>query len=159
MNGQTTRVNEINFTDIIKASKCIAPFIRETPLEYSRYYSNAIGASIYLKLENLQLTGSFKIRGAIYSIFSLSKDERANGIVTASSGNHGQGIGFAARELNIPATIVVPKNTPINKIDAIRSYGVDLRIEGDIYDDSERIAHQIEVEEKRNIFLHIMIHS
>ncbi len=140
---------KFQYTDVIKAVKRISPFIRETPLEYSRYYSEAIGANVYLKLENLQLTGSYKIRGALNSMLSLTEDERKKGVVVASSGNHAQGIGFASRLLNIPATVVIPKITPKTKIEAIKSYNTDLRIEGEVYDDSELRAREIEREENK----------
>jgi len=149
MSNQSSQNNDINIIDVLKAKNLISKFIRETPLEYSRYYSDAVGAEVYLKLENLQLTGSYKIRGALYSMFSLSDEERARGVVVASSGNHAQGIGYAAKKLGVHATIVVPKNTPKTKIDAIRSYGIDLRIEGAIYDESEIKARQIEKQEKK----------
>ncbi len=149
MNAQPDQIDKVKITDIIKAKKLITPFVRKTPLEYSRYYSRSIGAFVYLKLENLQLTGAYKLRGALNSIFSLTEEERANGVVTASSGNHAQGIGYAAKELNVPATILVPQNTPNTKIEAIRSYGVDLRIEGEIYDVSEKRAREIEKQEHK----------
>ncbi|MBN2336643.1 pyridoxal-phosphate dependent enzyme, partial [Candidatus Bathyarchaeota archaeon] len=100
-----------------------------------------------LKLENQQVTGSFKIRGATNKLLLLSEEERARGVVTASSGNHAQGVGYAARELGVAATIVVPLHTPKVKIEAIRKYGVDLIVEGEEYMDSERLARRIEKEQ------------
>jgi threonine dehydratase len=98
---------------------------------------------VFLKLENLQVTNSFKIRGAFNRFLHLSLEEKARGIVTASAGNHGQAVAFAARKLNFPAKIVVPKNTPRIKIEGIKKYGVELVLFGDIYDEAEQKAKDL----------------
>ena len=116
-------------------------------MEYSPGLSALIDGDVWLKLENHQVTGSFKIRGATNKILLLTEEERARGVVTASSGNHAQGLGYAARELGVKAKVVVPEMTPQIKIDAIRRYGVELIIEGEEYMDSERLARRIEAEE------------
>lgn len=116
-------------------------------MEHSPNLSGVCDGDVWLKLENQQVTGSFKIRGAANKILLLSEEERGRGVVTASSGNHAQGVGYAARELGVKATVVVPKRTPGVKIDAIRRYGVELLIEGDEYMDSERLARRLEGEE------------
>lgn len=102
---------------------------------------------MWLKLENYQVTGSFKIRGATNKLLSLSEEERKRGVVTSSSGNHAQGVAYAARELGVKATVVVPELTPKVKIDAIKEYGVNLIVEGREYMDSERLARRIERDE------------
>ena len=137
----------IKLTDFYEARKRVQKWARHTPLEYSPDLSELTGAEVYLKLENYQVTGSFKIRGATNKILLLSDAERARGVVTASSGNHAQGLGYAAKQLGVRAKVVVPEMTPKVKIDAIRKYGVELIIEGAEYMDSERLARRIEAEE------------
>ncbi len=131
---------EITILNIFSARKLIKSHVLKTPLRFSHYYSTQSNAEIYLKLENLQLTGSFKLRGALNTMLSLPSEQKNKGVITASAGNHAQGIGFAAKLLNIPAIIYVPENAPLTKIEAIKSYGVSLKIKGSIYDDTERIA-------------------
>jgi len=116
-------------------------------MEYSPGLSKLIDGDVWLKLENQQVTGSFKIRGATNKILLLSEEERARGVVTASSGNHAQGLGYAAKELEVKAKVIVPEMTPQVKLDAIRKYGVELIIEGEEYMVSERLARKIEDEE------------
>jgi len=130
--------------DIYAARSRIGHLIRETPLEFSQFLSDICGGEVWLKLENQQLNGSFKARGALNKILQLSDEERSRGIVTASSGNHAQGVGYAARMLGINATIVVPRNTPNVKIEAIRSFGVELMVHGEEYMDAERLAREME---------------
>ena len=132
--------------DIYAARSRIGHLIRETPLEFSQFLSDLCGGEVWLKLENQQLNGSFKARGALNKILQLSDEERSRGIVTASSGNHAQGVGYAARMLGINATIVVPGNTPNVKIEAIRRYGVELVVHGEEYMDAERLAREMEKE-------------
>ncbi len=135
--------------DFYAARSRIGNLIRETPLEFSPFLSQACGGEVWLKLENQQLTGSFKARGALNKILQLSDDERARGIVTASSGNHAQGVGYAAQMLGIEATVVVPANTPEVKLEAIRRYGVDLIVQGEEYMEAERLARRMEREESK----------
>lgn len=116
-------------------------------MEYNPGLSELIGGDVWLKLENHQVTGSFKIRGATNKILLLTEEEKARGVVTASSGNHAQGLGYAARELGVKAKVFVPDMTPQVKIDAIRQYGVELIIEGEEYMVSERLARKCEAEE------------
>jgi threonine dehydratase len=137
----------IKLTDFYEARKRVQKWARHTPLEYSPDLSQLTGSEVYLKLENYQVTGSFKIRGATNKILLLSEEKRARGVVTASSGNHAQGLGYATKQLGVRAKVVVPKMTPQVKIDAIRKYGVELIIEGEEYMDSERLARRIEKEE------------
>jgi len=133
----------IGLQEIRDARKAIAPFVVPTPLVRSQFLSNLCGGDVFLKLENLQVTNSFKIRGAFNRFLHLSLEEKSRGIVTASAGNHGQAVAFAARKLNFPAKIVVPKNTPRIKINGIKKYGVELVLFGDIYDAAEQKAKDL----------------
>ncbi len=130
--------------DFYAARGRIGNLIRETPLEFSPFLSQLCGGEVWLKLENQQLTGSFKARGALNKLLQLSEEEKIRGIVAASSGNHAQGVGYAARMLGIEATVVVPANTPGVKLEAIRRYGVNLIVHGEEYMDAERLARRME---------------
>ncbi len=134
--------------EIQLAKERITPYIRKTPLFRSYYLSLISGGDVYLKVESLQLTGSFKLRGAFNKLLNLTKEEVKNGIITASSGNHAQAIGISSEKLGISAKIVVPTNTPKNKLDKIRKFNVELVLLGDNYDESEQIA--LELAEKEN---------
>lgn len=114
----------------VLAANRIAAYVRETPLEHSPYFSELSGANVYLKLENLQYTGSFKLRGAFNKLLSLSEDERRAGGVAASSGNHGAAIAYAMSKLGIDGTIFVPEQTSQTKVDAIRRAGGEIRFFG-----------------------------
>ena len=137
----------IKLNEFYEARKRVQKWARRTPLEYSTGISNRAEAEVYLKLENYQVTGSFKIRGATNKILLLNQEARAKGVVTASSGNHAQGLGYASKQLGVNAKIVVPEMTPKVKIEAIKKYGVELIVEGEEYMDSERLARNIEKEE------------
>ena len=123
----------------VLAANRIASYIRETPLDYSPYFSELTGANVYLKLENLQHTGSFKLRGAFNKLLSLSKEDREAGGVAASSGNHGAAIAYAMNELGISGTIFVPEQTSPTKVDAIKRAGGDVRFFG--YDGLDTETH------------------
>ena len=123
----------ISLQDIQDARKAIAPFVKFTPLTRSQFLSKLCGGDVWLKLENLQVTNFFKPRGAFNRLLHLNKEER-RGIITASAGNHGQAVAYAAQKLKFPARIVVPKNTPKIKIDSIKEYDADLVLFGDTYD-------------------------
>jgi len=135
--------------DIYEARRRIRQYVRETPLDGSPFLGDLCGGEVRLKLENQQLTGSFKVRGALNRILKLTPEERLEGVITASSGNHAQGIGYAARMLDIDATIVVPSETPNVKREAIRRYGVKLIVHSEDYDAAERYARKLEAEEGR----------
>jgi threonine dehydratase len=137
----------MDLRDIYAAKRRIRGVIRETPVEPSTFLNEMCGGEINLKLENQQLTGSFKIRGALNKLLQLSERERKRGIVAASSGNHAQGVGYAARVIGVEATVVVPRNTPMVKIDAIKRYGVELIVHGEEYMDAERLAREMERKE------------
>lgn len=132
-----------DITDVLLAGKRLSGKIRVTPMEYSHPLSGSTGGDVWLKLENRQLTGSFKIRGAINKMYSLSDEERSRGVVTASSGNHAQGLAAAAGMLGARAVICVPATCPETKKESVRNLGkdcVELRVVGDRYDDTEREA-------------------
>jgi len=130
--------------DIYEARRRIRQYVRETPLDGSPFLGDLCGGEVRLKLENQQLTGSFKARGALNRILKLTPEERRRGVVTASSGNHAQGVGYAARMLDMDATIVVPSETPNVKLEAIRRYGVKLIVHSGDYDAAERYARELE---------------
>lgn len=135
--------------DIYEARRRIRQYVRETPLDGSSFLGDLCGGEVRLKLENQQLTGSFKARGALNRILKLTPEERRRGVITASSGNHAQGVGYAARMLDMDATIVVPSETPNVKREAIRRYGVKLIVHSGDYDAAERYARKLEAEEGR----------
>lgn len=134
----------MDLRDIYSARKRIEKYVRKTPLEYSHFLSDLSGGEVWLKLENQQYTGSFKARGAMNKLIQLSPEEKARGIVTASSGNHAQGVGYAGNILGVDSTIVVPANTPRVKRDAIELYGVELVVHGDEYMEAERFSRDLE---------------
>ena len=128
--------------DIVLAANRIGPNIRETALDHSPYFSELTGANVYMKLENLQYTGSFKLRGAFNKLLSLTPDQRRAGCVTASSGNHGAAIAFAMKKLGITGVIFVPEQTSSTKVDAIKRSGGDVRLFGTDGLDTETHARE-----------------
>jgi threonine dehydratase len=131
----------ITVRDILQAQRTIRPYIFRTPLRDSFLLSERIGAPVFLKLENWQVTGSFKPRGALNRMALMMAEERARGVVTASAGNHALGVGYAARVLNIsPATAFVPRTAPRAKLDKLRQFLVQVRQVGETYDDAHRGA-------------------
>ncbi|WP_415076202.1 threonine ammonia-lyase [Microbacterium sp.] len=122
------------------AAQTLRPLISRTPLEGSEYLSEVLGVPVQLKLENLQRTGSFKIRGAAYRLSRLSAEERARGVVAASAGNHAQGVARAAQRLGIPATIFMPLGVPVPKLLATRGYGAEVVLEGTTVETPLRLA-------------------
>lgn len=134
----------ITIEQVIEARNRMAGIIHLTPLDYSRFFSSLTGSSLYLKLENMQKTGSFKIRGAYNKINSLSVRERAGGVVAASAGNHAQGVAYAASRSGLKAAIVMPEGSPITKIMASRGYGAEVIISGRDYDEAFDKAMEIQ---------------
>ncbi|MGH3265132.1 MAG: threonine ammonia-lyase, partial [Trebonia sp.] len=120
----------IQADDIVAARELLREVISPTPLLYSRVLSDQLSGPVYLKCENLQRTGSFKVRGAYTRIARLSDAERARGVVAASAGNHAQGVAFAAGLLGATATVVMPERAPLPKVEATRSYGASLILHG-----------------------------
>lgn len=138
------------FVDVLRARRFLEGKVRHTPLERSFALSEIAGRDVYLKWENQQLCGSFKIRGALNKMYSLTKEEAARGVVTSSSGNHGQGVAMAALQLGIRTVIVVPGCCPETKKIAIKRLGgpfVTLKVVGTIFDDAEAEAHRLAEEE------------
>lgn len=133
--------------DVLHARRRIAPYIDRTPLRGSFLLSERVGADVLLKLENWQITGSFKPRGALSVMTTLGPDERKRGVVTASAGNHALGVGHAARALGMAgATIFVPRTAPRAKVDKLREFAVEVRLVGDTYDDAHHAAEQYQRE-------------
>ncbi|MEF8778518.1 MAG: threonine ammonia-lyase [Natronomonas sp.] len=139
----------LELADVTAARERVAATARETPLEHSTTFSDRTGADVRLKLEHLQRTGSFKIRGATNKIALLDETEREAGVVTASAGNHAQGVALAATKAGVDSTIVMPEHAPISKINATRSYGAEVVLHGVDYDAAAERAHEIEREENR----------
>ncbi len=135
---------------VATAAAAIGPHIRRTPTEKSEALSGLAGREVYLKLENLQKTGSFKIRGALNALMNKDERERANGVVTASAGNHGQGVAFAAKLLGIPACVVLPIGVPLAKLTAIQRAGAETVLTGESYDEAHAAALEIARERKRS---------
>jgi threonine dehydratase len=130
--------------DIEAARATLAGVARETPVHRTETISRLVGAPVHLKAENLQRTGAFKIRGAVTKIASLDARERAAGVVTASAGNHGQAVAWAAREAGIAATIFVPQGAPMAKVDAAQGYGARVVLAGETFDDAVEAAREHE---------------
>ncbi|RLM76377.1 threonine ammonia-lyase [Halorubrum sp. Atlit-26R] len=139
----------LTLADIREARERVSGVARHTPLERSRSFSEMSGADLHLKLENFQRTGAFKIRGAMNRIQTLSDAEREAGVVTASAGNHAQGVALAASRAGVDATVVMPKFAPVSKVKATRGYGASVRLEGVDYDEAQAYAHRLEEEEGR----------
>jgi threonine dehydratase len=133
----------ITLEDIRDAREAIAPFIKCTPLVKSQFLTTFCGCPLFLKLENLQITSSFKPRGVFNKLLHLSAEEQNRGIITASAGNHGQAVAYAAQKLGYYARVVVPEPTPKVKIVGIKKYGADLVLFGDNYDEAERKAKEL----------------
>ncbi|MHA2037848.1 MAG: threonine ammonia-lyase, partial [Promethearchaeota archaeon] len=139
-------MNSLNLEKIEEVYREIKSFIRKTPLIHSAYLSELCNNKVYLKLENLQLTNAFKIRGALIRMLKLSSEEKSRGVITASSGNHAQGIALAAQHLGVTAKIVVPKNISELKLSKIKQYDVTIIQEGD-FDETETKARNLSVQE------------
>ena len=135
------------------ASEVVKKVTKPTKLVYSEYLSEQTGGKIYLKPENMQHTGAYKLRGAYYKISTLTEEERAKGIITASAGNHAQGVAYAAKEFGCKATIVMPTITPLIKVNRTKAYGAEVLLCGDVYDDACEKARQM-AEETGCTFVH-----
>jgi len=131
-----TKSKSITLQHIYLARHTISPLVAETPLVEASALSEQIGASVYFKLEILQKTGSFKVRGAANRIFNLTPDEKAHGVVTASTGNHGRAVSYAAREIGIPAVVCMSADVPQNKVRAIEALGAEVVIHGKSQDEA-----------------------
>ncbi|MBR2561529.1 MAG: threonine ammonia-lyase [Eubacterium sp.] len=136
-----------------EATDAVRRVTADTKLVYSEHFSELTGNKIYLKPENMQVTGAYKIRGAYYKISTMSEEERSRGLITASAGNHAQGVAYAAKAYKVPATIVMPTTTPLIKVERTRAYGAEIVLYGDVYDEACEKALQI-AEEKGCTFIH-----
>lgn len=136
-----------------EASEIVKQVVQETKLVYSEYLSEQSGGKVYLKPENMQFTGAYKLRGAYYKISTLSDEERACGLIAASAGNHAQGVAYAAQRYGVKAIIVMPTTTPLIKVNRTKSLGAEVILAGDIYDESSQIAIEM-AKEKGYTFIH-----
>ncbi|MBR1816370.1 MAG: threonine ammonia-lyase [Lachnospiraceae bacterium] len=136
-----------------KAYEIVSKVVHPTPLIESEFFSQQCGNKVYLKPENMQLTGAYKIRGAYYKISTLTDDERERGLITASAGNHAQGVAYAAKAYGVKATIVMPTTTPLIKVNRTKSYGADVVLYGEVYDESCQYALKL-AEENGYTFVH-----
>lgn len=137
----------VTMADIEAAAKAIEGQIEHTPLRYSRTLSEITGAQVWIKFENLQFTASFKERGALNKLLSLTNSEKAAGVIAMSAGNHAQGVAYHANRLGIPSTIVMPKGTPFVKIEHTRNFGAKVIIEGETLADADAHARKLEKEQ------------
>ncbi len=136
-----------------EASEIVRKVTSETKLIYSEFLSNQTGNKVYLKPENMQLTGAYKLRGAYYKISTLTPEERAKGLITASAGNHAQGVAYAAKKYGVKAVIVMPTTTPLMKVNRTKSYGAEVVLKGNVYDEACEYAYQL-AEENGYTFIH-----
>lgn len=143
----------LELKDFEKATEIVQKVTRPTHLVYSDYFSEQCGNKVYIKPENMQLTGAYKIRGAYYKISTLSDEDRSKGLVAASAGNHAQGVAYAAKAFGVPATIVMPTTTPLIKVNRTESYGAKVILKGDVYDEAADFAIKY-AEEKGMTFIH-----
>lgn len=136
-----------------EASEVVKRVTLETKLVYSDYLSAQTGNKVYLKPENMQFTGAYKVRGAYYAMSTLSEEQRAKGVITASAGNHAQGVAYAAKSYGVKATIVMPTTTPLMKVNRTKSYGAEVVLYGDVYDEACAKAYEL-AEENGYTFIH-----
>lgn len=144
----------VTLRDVVVAKGRLAPYIKETPLLRTERMDAALGFTAYVKPENLQLTGSFKIRGALNKMLTLSDEERARGIIASSSGNHAQGVAYAARLLGVKVVLVLPENAPKTKIDGCRKMGAEVVLHG--FDSIERYKKLYEIQAQEG---YTLVHS
>ncbi len=136
-----------------EAAKKVKEVTQETKLIYSHHFSKETGNEVYLKPENMQRTGAYKVRGAYFKISTLTDEERERGLITASAGNHAQGVAYAARKYGVPATIVMPTTTPLIKVERTKEQGAEVILAGDVYDES--YEHALKVADERGLtFIH-----
>lgn len=151
----TTKLTEAPLTlkKFEEACEAVNRVTLDTELIYSDYFSEQTGGKVYLKPENMQRTGAYKVRGAYYKISTLSEEARAKGLITASAGNHAQGVAYAAREFGARAVIVMPTTTPLIKVNRTKALGAEVVLHGDVYDDAEAHAHAL-AQEHGYTFIH-----
>ena len=141
LEDRASKVDEvIELSEIVQARRLISDVVSKTPFVYAPLLSERVDANIFLKKENLQLTGAYKIRGAFNKIASLSEEEKAKGVVAASAGNHAQGVGYSARHFGIKAVIIMPEATPLLKVTGTKALGAEVILHGDNYDEAYAYA-------------------
>ena len=155
LNNKTFKIGNscVSLNDVYLAEKKLENVIKKTELIESPFFSNECGNRVFIKPENLQVTGAFKIRGAFNKLSKMNDEEKSRGVIAASAGNHAQGIGYAAQMLGIKATLVMPATTPIIKVEATKSYGVDVVLYGDSFDEAYKKARELEVQHNY-VFVH-----
>ncbi len=136
-----------------EASEVVKKVTQETKLVYSDFYSNQTGNKVYLKPENMQFTGAYKLRGAYYKLSTLTEEERSKGLITASAGNHAQGVAYAAKCYGVKAVIVMPTTTPLIKVNRTKGYGAEVVLYGDVYDEACEHAYEL-ANENGYTFIH-----
>lgn len=146
-------MEKLTLENFEQASELVKKVTLPTELVYSEYLSRQTGGRIYLKPENMQYTGAYKVRGAYYKISTMSEEERERGLITASAGNHAQGVAFAAQKFGCRATIVMPTVTPLIKVNRTKNYGAEVVLHGDVYDDACAYALKL-AEEEGLTFVH-----
>ncbi|MCI8359383.1 MAG: threonine ammonia-lyase [Lachnospiraceae bacterium] len=144
---------ELTLEKFEEACEVVKKVTMETKLVYSDYFSAQTGNKVYLKPENMQFTGAYKLRGAYYKMSTLSEEERQKGLITASAGNHAQGVAYAAKCYNVKAAIVMPTTTPLIKVNRTKGYGAEVILYGDVYDEACTYAYQL-AEERGYTFVH-----
>ncbi len=143
----------MTLTEFREARDLLSGILSNTSLIHSPYYSKCTGGEVYIKPENMQVTGAYKVRGACYKVSTLTDEEKARGLVTASAGNHAQGVAFAAQRAGIEATIVMPTTTPLVKVNNTKDYGANVVLEGSCFDESAAVAQKLS-EEKGLTYIH-----
>ncbi len=146
-------MEELSLEKFEEASELVKQVTLETKLVYSEYFSSQTGNKVYFKPENMQYTGAYKIRGAYYKIHTLTEEERKKGLITASAGNHAQGVAYAARLAGVKAVVVMPTTTPLMKVNRTKSYGAEVILEGDVFDEACAHAYKL-AEEHGYTFVH-----
>ena len=146
-------MSELSLDKFEEAYEVVKEVVSETKLIYSDYFSAQTDNKVYLKPENMQLTGAYKLRGAYYKISTLSEEERKKGLITASAGNHAQGVAYAAKCYGVQAVIVMPTTTPLIKVNRTKSYGAEVILHGDVYDEACAYAYEL-ADEKGYTFVH-----
>jgi len=146
-------MSSVTFDDILAARDRLAGQIVHTPCRHSRTLSEITGAEVWVKFENLQFTAAFKERGALNKLLLLSESEKKRGVIAASAGNHAQALAYHATRLGVPVVIVMPRGTPMVKVEHTRAFGAEVVIEGDTFDDAN--AHAVEIRDRRDlVFVH-----
>ena len=146
-------MEELTLKKFEEAAEKVKEATLPTNLIFSEYFSNQTGNKVYLKPENMQYTGAYKVRGAYYKISTMSEEARKKGLITASAGNHAQGVAFAAKKYGVKATVVMPTTTPLIKVNRTRGYGSEVVLYGDVYDEACEYALKL-AEEKGLTFVH-----